>query len=151
MRCHSNHDDNTACRPERETLLLVLHIPSRHTTTKRLIEEALPKTEVLLLLLLLGNQRKTGKKFGTNKLSWWMTPFFINFHRTRIWWLLSKKGRNYMTVTKADSVVQLDQNFLVFCPRWRSFLCGYSCFPRFFLHFYIAGSSLTKMMCSVTL
>ena len=50
----------------RETLLLVLHIPSRHTTTKRLIEEALPKTEVLLLLLLLGNQRKTGKKFGTN-------------------------------------------------------------------------------------
>ena len=30
-----------------------------------------------------------------------------------------------MAITKADSVVQLDQNFLVFYPRWRSFLCYY--------------------------
>ena len=160
MRCHSNCDDNTAGYVGRpsfpERLLLVLHIPSR-TPQKDWLKKLFQKQKCCYFWSP-GNQRKkrlytTRKKLSKQarmavgnfqKLSWWMTPFFISFPR----WLLTKKGRNYTAITKENKYNSI-KSLALFFARWRRrFLRGYSytiqadaSFQGFLLDFYIASDA----------
>ena len=171
MRCHSNCDDNTAGYVGRpsfpERLLLVLHIPSRRPQKDWL--KKLFQKQKCCYFWSPGNQRKkrlytTRKKLSKQarmavgnfqKLSWWMTPFFISFPR----WLLTKKGRNYTAITKENKYNSI-KSLALFFARWlassiSSWLqlhySGWCFFPRFFYLTFISRQMLTKMMCSVTL